>query len=387
MKILHCCLANFYIDNYGYQENIMPKMHKLQGHEVQIVASTETFINNKNLGYIKPSKYLTKEGIIINRIPYVKYLPLFITKKLRIYSGLSSILNDFHPDIIFLHDVQFISVKEIVNYCKKNKVIVYADCHTDFVNSARNWISKNILHKIIYKWCANIIEPYTRKFYGVLPLRVDFLRKVYKIPENKLDLLVMGADDSQFDFNKKNSIRSRFRKEHNISEKDFLVVTGGKIDSAKNIHILLQAISEINNENIKIVFFGSIKEDIKNEILKYIDDSIVKYLGWLDSNQIYDVLLSSDLAIYPGTHSVLWEQSIGVGLPCILKRWKGMEHFDVGGNCIFIDEINAINIKEKILLLYNDSQMFKMMKDVSMNIGANKFQYSKISKYAINQFN
>lgn len=365
----------------------MPKMHKLQGHEVQIVASTETFINNKNLGYIKPSKYLTKEGIIINRIPYVKYLPLFITKKLRIYSGLSSILNDFHPDIIFLHDVQFISVKEIVNYCKKNKVIVYADCHTDFVNSARNWISKNILHKIIYKWCANIIEPYTRKFYGVLPLRVDFLRKVYKIPENKLDLLVMGADDSQFDFNKKNSIRSRFRKEHNISEKDFLVVTGGKIDSAKNIHILLQAISEINNENIKIVFFGSIKEDIKNEILKYIDDSIVKYLGWLDSNQIYDVLLSSDLAIYPGTHSVLWEQSIGVGLPCILKRWKGMEHFDVGGNCIFIDEINAINIKEKILLLYNDSQMFKMMKDVSMNIGANKFQYSKISKYAINQFN
>ena len=23
MKILHCCLANFYIDNYGYQENIL----------------------------------------------------------------------------------------------------------------------------------------------------------------------------------------------------------------------------------------------------------------------------------------------------------------------------------------------------------------------------
>ena len=64
-----------------------------------------------------------------------------------------------------------------------------------------------------------------------------------------------------------------------------------------------------------------------------------------------------------------------------------MEHFDVGGNCIFIDEINAINIKEKIFLLYNDNQMFKRMKDISVNIGAEKFQYSKISKYAINQFN
>ena len=49
MKILHCCLAAFYIDNYGYQENILPKIHQIHGHEVKIVASTETFIDDKNL--------------------------------------------------------------------------------------------------------------------------------------------------------------------------------------------------------------------------------------------------------------------------------------------------------------------------------------------------
>ena len=41
MKIIHCCLAAFYIDNFSYQENILPKIHKLQGNDVFII---------KNLG-------------------------------------------------------------------------------------------------------------------------------------------------------------------------------------------------------------------------------------------------------------------------------------------------------------------------------------------------
>ena len=50
MRILHMCLAAFYIDKYSYQENILPRMHKKQGHEVQIIASVETFVDDVNLG-------------------------------------------------------------------------------------------------------------------------------------------------------------------------------------------------------------------------------------------------------------------------------------------------------------------------------------------------
>ena len=28
MKIVHLCLGCFYIDNYSYQENMLPKFHK-----------------------------------------------------------------------------------------------------------------------------------------------------------------------------------------------------------------------------------------------------------------------------------------------------------------------------------------------------------------------
>ena len=40
-----------------------------------------------------------------------------------------------------------------------------------------------------------MINPYVNKFYGVLPARVDFLINEYKLPKNKVELLVMGADD------------------------------------------------------------------------------------------------------------------------------------------------------------------------------------------------
>src|SRR5690554_5102561 len=119
MKILHVCLSNFYIDNYGYQENILPKMHKLQGHDVEILASTEIFVDNAKLGYTKPSSYITNDGIPITRIPYVKWLPHTIAKKLRIYKGIKNNLQAFNPDIIFIHGSQFVGVLEIIDYLKK----------------------------------------------------------------------------------------------------------------------------------------------------------------------------------------------------------------------------------------------------------------------------
>ena len=178
MKILHCCLAAFYIDNYSYQENILPKFHKLQGHDVRILASTETYLDNKKLGYTNSGVYLNENAIEVKRINYIKWLPFRVIKKLRIYVGVKEVLESFEPDIIFIHNTQFASILEIAEYCKKTKnVKVFADSHTDFVNSGKNWVSRNILHRIIYRYFTKRIEPYVIKFFGTLPSRNAFLKK------------------------------------------------------------------------------------------------------------------------------------------------------------------------------------------------------------------
>ncbi len=386
MRILHCCLACFYIDGYGYQENILPKMHQLQGHKVKIIASTETFVNNMNLGYIKPSSYLTETGIPIIRLPYLNFIPHFIAKKMRYYHSVFVQIDNFSPDIIFLHDVQFLSIKEVVKYKKKHpNVIIYADGHTDFNVSARNWISKNILHKVIYKYCAKKIEPYLKKFYGVLPARVDFIKDVYKINPKIVDLLVMGGDLTNVDFSKKDKIRTRIRLEHNVNENDFLIITGGKIDSYKNIPILMKAINQINNLDIKLIVFGSIESELGNEVLSLSKSDVIRYVGWKNSEEINNYFLAGDLAFFPGRHSVLWEQSAALGIPGVFKKWDGVQHVDVGGNALFLDEVTVESLKSIINRIYNDKLLYNNMKKVAVEKGIPYFSYYEIAKRAIEQ--
>jgi hypothetical protein len=70
MKILHICLSCFYIDNFSYQENVLPRQNKLDGHEVQILASTETYGKDKKLQYLEPGEYINEDSIKVIRLPY-----------------------------------------------------------------------------------------------------------------------------------------------------------------------------------------------------------------------------------------------------------------------------------------------------------------------------
>ncbi len=386
MKVLHCCLAAFYVDGYGYQENILPKMHKLQGHDVRIIASTETYIENSQLGYVEPKSYFNEDSIPVTRIPYVKWIPHVIAKKLRIYNGLYKLLEEYKPDIIFLHNIQFISIVEIIKFSQNNKnVKIYADGHIDFINSARNWVSKNILHKLIYKWCAKSIEPYVEKFWGVTPLRVDFFKDVYGIDERKVDLLVMGIDDSAVDLTQRESIRKSIRNKLKIDKDDFVIVTGGKIDRKKNIHILMKVVEELNTNDIKLIVFGTPSNELKEEIEELSKSKNIVNVGWISPKQVYDYLFASDLAFFPGTHSVLWEQAVGVGLPGVFKKWDGMQHVDIGGNCIFIDNGDKKEIEVTINKIKNDKKLLTKMKNIAVNKGIHEFSYHEIAKKAIGE--
>ncbi len=385
MKILHCCLAAFYIDNFSYQENILPKLHKKQGHEVEIVASTETYLKNLTLGYVGASKYKTKDNITISRLPYTKMLPHFIAKKFRVYIGLKDILKTFKPEIIFLHDCQFLSIVQIKKFAKKNNVKVFVDSHTDFINSGKNWISKNILHKIIYKWCAKHIEDVTTKFFGTLPIREDFLEKTYGIDKSKIELLPFGVDDSLFNPDEKDKIKSKTRNHLGIEKNKFVIVTGGKIDERKNIILLIEAFRQIasTQKEVILIVFGKPTEEIQNKFQKKIIHSNIIYIDWIPSEEIHKYLLSSDLAFFPGTHSVLWEQAVGLGLPCVFHKWDGITHLDIDGNCIFLSDPTIVGIKQTLLNLIENKSDFKALKLKAEKYGPKFFSYSEISKRAI----
>lgn len=385
MKVLHCCLAAFYIDDFGYQENVLPKIHKMQGHEVVIAASTETYVEKVKMGYVKAGSYISSDNIKVNRLPYINWLPHIVARKLRVYEGLKKILYEFQPDLIFMHDCQFVSVRHIAEYARKRKVRIIIDCHTDFINSGRSWVSRNLLHKILYRWCAKRIDKYTEKFYGTLPLRSDFLQEVYGISRDKIDLLPFGIDDSLFVASDKPAIRDESRVKFGFATDDFVIVSGGKIDERKNIHLLIEAFLQLSktNSKVKLLLFGKPTEQFAELIKQVANEGAITYLDWVNSKEIFRVLLAGDLAFFPGTHSVLWEEALGLGLPCVFKRWKGIEHVDLGGNCLMMDEVSPNTIQQVLTRILKEKQLFERMREISASEGPTIFSYTNIAKRAL----
>lgn len=385
LKITHLCLANFFIDNHSYQENMLTMYHKKNGYEVEVIASLENF--NKDGERIfseNGSKYYNENGIKVTRLNYKKGM---LSRKLRTYKGTYDTLKESNPDIIFIHGCQFIDIKEVVRYVRKNNHIkIYVDNHADFSNSATNWISENILHKIIWRKCAKLIEPYTEKFYGVLPSRVKFLKEIYKVPEKKLEFLPMGADDMHVDRSKKEVDSKKIRENLGIDKNDFVIITGGKIDKAKIQTIdLINLIKYDKKLNVKLILFGSIIKELKNEIIPLIDNKKIFYVGWVSPEKTYDYFAAADLSIFPGRHSVLWEQAVAMSLPSIFKYWEGTSHVNVNGNAIMLYEDNMSELKQLIEKFSTDKHFYDDILEKSKE-ASSEFLYQKIAENSIKSF-
>lgn len=384
MKVLHVCLACFYIDNNSYQENLLPRFHKKNQYDVEILASLESFDENGKPNHLScESTYFNEDEIKVTRLNYC--FPKFVFQKLKKYKNTYSELEKSKPDIIFIHGLQFIDIKSIIKYKKKYpKVKIFVDNHCDFSNSARNFISKNIVHKIIWRFCAKSINKYAEMFYGVLPARVEFLKEMYKLPNTKCKLLLMGADDGLVNKYSKPDFVNKFKKELGYTENNFIIVTGGKIDMAKiQTLLLMKAVNKINNNNVKLLVFGSVDNKLKEEFNSLLSSKI-KYVGWISSQDTYKYISIANLVVYPGRHSVLWEQTVAQGKPIVVKHWEGTTHIQIGENVKFLYEDSEVEIYNVIIdIIDNKDDVFSNMKKSALSDNRKKFLYSEIAKESI----
>ncbi len=381
MKIVHLCLCGPYSDGWNYQENMLALYHARAGHEVTVIASRWYFDG----GVMKQKEagcYVDLNGVRVVRLNMKPDRGIYFPFKR--YSGLKDALEEASPDVLFVHGCQFPDIVVVVSFLKRHpQTVVYVDNHNDFSNGARNWISKNILHKIFWRRTAQKIEPYVRQFYGVLPARVDFLKEMYRLPEKKCSLLVMGADDEAIARAENVGSRDKIRERYHVEPNDFLVVTGGKIDGFKKQTLLLmQAVKEISSLPVKLIVFGSVSDEIRAQFDALTDGEKVQYAGWVEANDSYDYFSAADLVCFPGRHSVFWEQVAGMGIPLLCKDWKGTHHVDLNGNVRFLCRDSAEEIRSAIEEIAGDEALYCQMKEAAQ-AGRGVFSYASIAKRAI----
>lgn len=374
MRIVHVCLASHYTEGMNYQDNILPDVNSQDGHEVLIISDAQKYIDGKLVDTEEEEKKL-KQNLKLIRIRYDKIFTKFISEKIRKVKKLYNILENFKPDVILFHGMCAYELLTVSRYKKENPHIkLYADSHEDFINSARTFFSKNILHRLFYKRialrCLKNIEKvlYVSKETGM------FLHNFYEIPKEKLEFYPLGG--FIVEEKEKKIIRVKIRKELEISEEDLILIHSGKFDKLKKTRELLASFAKIKNKNIHLIIIGSIPND--NQILyDFIKkDKRVKYLGWKSGDELLEYICASDIYIQPGTQSSTAITAVCCGLPTFLYPYISYEKiFDT--NTFWVkDEKEIRETVEKVL---ENQDLLENMSKRSYEIAKNILDYRKLA--------
>lgn len=382
MKITHVCLSAFYCEGYSYQENLLPIYHKKMGYDVDIIASLQSFDENGRPCLLdKPEDYVNAHGIHVVRLDYKR--PKAVGRILRKYVGLEEELERSASDILFVHGVQSAENPTFVGYVKRHPgTRMFMDNHADYSNSATNWLSKNILHRIVWRHYAQVAEPYVEKFWGVLPARVDFLIENYGLPREKCGLLVMGADDDEVARATNPLVRNETRNRLGFSDDDFLVVTGGKIDPAKTQTFLLMDAVRSMDDKVKLLVFGPVDPTLRSEFDTRLEQGRIMHIPWANTSESYDYFAAADVVCFPGRHSVYWEQAVAMRKPLVVKRWPGTEHVNICNNALLLDRDEVGEIRDALTSI-NEGIAVNGAISKNAQIAAKGFMYSDIAKRAI----
>jgi 1,2-diacylglycerol 3-alpha-glucosyltransferase len=310
VKIIHLCLANYYIDNFSYQENELVRQNVDDGHQVLVVASTEIINSRGDLEYLQPCDYLGSDGARVIRIKYSSFFPHYVMTKLRIHTGLMRILDDEKPDVILFHSLCGWELVTVSRYLKNNKSVkFYVDSHEDFNNSARNIISRFILHRIYYRFVIKYSLKYFEKVLCISLETIWFVKKMYGISNEKIEFYPLGG--FVFEDDEYVSFRNNARIKYQINDDEMLFVQSGKMDESKKLIQSLKAFKQIKSGSAKFIIAGKIHESIEKDAVKIIaDDPRVVYVGWLNSNELRSLLCGADVYLQPGTQSSTMQMSL-----------------------------------------------------------------------------
>jgi len=390
VKILMLC--EFYHPDTEMQENHLVREYLSLGYEVVIVTSTFEsifdFYAGRNNKIIPESITFDQEAKII-RLKYRWHLSRYI----RAHRSIAKILKEERPDLVYVHDIM-LNILECTKYIKENpRSRMILDYHADYTNSGRNWISRRILHGLWRKWFLHKARPYLSKIFPIVPGGARFLSDIYGIQDSEMELLPLGADLEWVVKRKSDLDLSEVRKQFDLSNDSFLIFTGGKLDPPKCTEILIQAVSKLSDLNIELVIVG--ETQIPGRLEKLIveagplNGNVIRFLGWQSTNQIEDLLLASEIAVFPASQSIMWQKAIAAGLPLVVGDSGDQDPAYMNWGNIIVSKdfaIDPISLSETIRSLVVDGELRQQMSESARRVGVEVLDWKLLAQRTL-QFN
>ena len=198
-----------------------------------------------------------------------------------------------------------------------------------------------------YNYIINKALPYVDKVLCVSYECYDFLKQLYNVPDEIMELYPLGG--ILFEESVRQEKRGRIRKELMLKEDDILIVHSGKMDKLKRTEDLLKAFIQVPDDRLKLILIGSMEADVKKNTDKLIvSDKRIKFLGWKSGDELMEYLCACDLYAQPGSQSATMQNALCCGSAAMLYSHKNYKHL-LNDSVFFINTIEDIkNVLEEI---------------------------------------
>jgi len=317
------------------------------------------------------------DGARVIRLPYSGPFPFFIKKKLRKHSGVYEILKNFSPDVVVFHGLCGWELLTVAKYKRDHpQVRLYADSHEDANNSARTFFSKHVLHRMYYRPIIHRSLSAVEKVLCISMDTIEFCRNFYEIPQPFLEFFPLGGvvlDNAEY-----HRIRHSEREKFGIEENDIVFIQSGKFDERKKLLDSLLAFTKTQHTKCKFFIAGQMSSDIKKKVQVLIDsDHRIHYVGWLPSDELYNLLCASDVYVQPGTQSATMQMSLCARCVVILDDVPSHYPFVEGNGWLLGEKYTLSAVFNEI---ENNPELIKAKSLKSYEIASRLLDYESMAK-------
>ena len=380
MKILHVCTCGPFTDGLSYQENELIEQHVTLGHDVTVIAATDTFSAEKKFTHAPPGISLLRCGAKLIRLPYHFGKLTWLASKIRLHRGLTAHLDLIRPDRILFHGLVAWDLLTVARYVKKNShVKLFADCHEDFNNSAMTWASRELLHKRFYKPIFRRSVAQIDEILCVTVESLDFAIDFYESPRAKTRIYPLGGIiESNAD---RECRRRKFRMEYGLNEDDLIIVQTGKLNANKGLIDALIAFKTITVGRFRFIIAGQMTDEVHRECWPLVvSDPRIVYLGWQSTGDLRTVLAGADFFLQPFGQTVTTQMAMCHGCVVLAQdlpshRWLVRDH-----GFLFRD---ASELKGVMAWVIENEFRLEEMKNASLQFAKENLDYRKLAQQIV----
>lgn len=375
MNILHIGLLSHYTEGMTYQDNIIPDINCMDGHEVTYITDIYAYENGVLIRIGEENKLLPSSLRLI-RIHYDKIINSFVTKKIQKAAQLKNYLKILKPNIILYHGLCGYELMTVSHYVKNNPgTIFYVDSHEDFNNTAKT-IAAKLAYKYIHGYFVRKALPYIRKILYVSSETKEYIEKMYHLQDSSLEWFPLGGIIRNEEERKES--RKRLLLELDISDDSVILQHSGKLDMEKKTRELIRVFERLKDRRLHLVIYGSIPQNDINELEQMMaGDSRIHFLGWKQGEEIYQLLLACDLYCQPGSQSATMQTAMCCGCPVMIYPHPSYQEYTDGNGYFVENEEDIYNVLKYIL---EEPNQLERTRKILYEFSKNKLDYYRIAR-------